>query len=112
MEELKSQIGTEDLSPVEIIQNTPQFVQNPQPSDIVEVEPKPVYISYVRINIYSLILNWGFKCACYLLDDNKTVVSQQDLTIEGDEYNSWTDDAVMTDLILQKLGLSKKVLVL
>lgn len=121
MEELKSQIGTENLEPVETIQAIPQITE-PTPSasekrptslsDVVPVEPKPVYISYVKINIYSLVLNVGFKCVCSLLDENQMMIANQDLSIEGEEYNSWTDDGEMTDLILQKLGLSKKVKIL
>jgi hypothetical protein len=109
MEELKSIIGTE----LAIENNLPLAVgKDIIGEDIVQVENKPVYISWVRINIYSLVLNWGFKCACYLLDENQITIKQQDITIEGEEYNNWTDDSVMTDLILEKLGLTKKVKIL
>ena len=79
-------------------------------NDTVAVQPKagPV-VEYVRLNIYQLVLNSGFRVACYLLNHDGVVIETQDLTIEGDEYNSWMNDDEMLDLILSKLGLEKKV---
>jgi len=78
-------------------------------TDIIEVVPKsgPV-ISFVKINIYQLILGSGFKCVCYLLDLNYNIIETRDLTIDGDDYNNWVSDEEMTNLILSKLGLTPK----
>lgn len=75
------------------------------PVDTIQVKPKPKVIQYVRLNIYQLVLNWGFKCACYLLDAQGIVIEQQDVVIEGEEYNSWLSDDEMVLVILEKLGL-------
>lgn len=78
-------------------------------SEIIEVVPKsgPV-ISFVKINIYQLTLGVGFKCVCYLLDLDYTIIEAKDLTIEGDDYNNWVSDEDMTNLILSKLRLTAK----
>lgn len=78
--------------------------------EVIPVEPKPApVIKFLRINIYQLVLNVGFRCACYLLDENMNVVEQKDLDIYGEDYNSWANDDEMKLLILSKLGLSPLV---
>ena len=79
-------------------------------SEIIEVEPKsgPV-ISFVKINIYQLTLGVGFKCVCYLMDLDYNIIEARDLAIEGEDYNTWSDDTDMLNLILSKLGLVQKV---
>ena len=78
-------------------------------TSIIPVEPtqSSLIITSVRINIYQLVLNVGFRCVCYLLDSSGNQVETRDLTIEGDEYNSWSNDDEMIQLILNKLGLNK-----
>lgn len=75
-------------------------------SESIPVVPKngPT-IFKVRLIIYNLVLNQGFSCACYLLDELDNVIEQRDLKIEGEEYDSWTSDEEMENLILSKLGL-------
>lgn len=79
-------------------------------NDTIAVKPKsgPI-VEYVRLNIYQLVLNSGFRVACYLLNHDGVVIETQDLTIEGEEYNSWMNDDEMLDVILSKLGLEKQV---
>lgn len=77
--------------------------------DTIQVIPKTgPTIEYVKINIYQLVLNWGFKCVCYCLDQNGVIIEQHDISIEGEEYNSWLNDDEMVLLILSKLGLEPK----
>ena len=75
----------------------------------IPVEPtqSSLVITSVRINIYQLVLNVGFRCVCYLLDNDGNQVETRDLIIEGEEYNSWSNDDEMIQLILNKLGLNK-----
>ena len=76
---------------------------------IVAVNQSNVVITNVRINIYSVVLHWVLRCACYMLGENDEIIKQEDIIISGDEYNSWTDDTELTDLILSKLGLTRKI---
>lgn len=75
----------------------------------IPVEPKNLSIKYVRLNIYQLVLNYGFSFVAYMLDENYKVIQSIDSEITGEEYNSWMNDDDMTLLILSKLGLSPVV---
>lgn len=62
-------------------------------------------INSVTLEIYNLILNYGFTCACYLKDLNGNLLQRIDVNITGDEYNSWSNDDEMISLILSKINL-------
>lgn len=78
--------------------------------DTIKVIPKigPT-IDFVKINIYQLVLNWGFKCVCYCLDSAGVIIEQHDILVEGEEYNAWLSDDEMTVLILSKIGLQPEL---
>ena len=87
-------------------------IQNPPENFVVvPVQPKSIFIKFVRIDIYQVVLNWGFRCVCSMLDENSEVISNQDVVIEGDDYNNWTSDDEMIKLILDKVGLQPQQVV-
>jgi hypothetical protein len=74
----------------------------------IPVETKSLDIVSVQINIYQLILNFGFKCVVYQYDANGKLIQSDDVEISGSEYNSWMNDNDMIILILSKIGLTPK----
>jgi len=61
----------------------------------------------VEIGEGSIQLNLQARFPVKLLDDNGNMVHFEFVTIEGDDYASWTnDDSYVTNLILNKLGIT------
>jgi len=77
-------------------------------SENIPVETKSLDIVSVKINIYQLVLYYGFKCVVYQYDSQNVLIQAQEVEISGEEYNSWTNDDEITTLILSKCGLVKK----
>ncbi len=61
----------------------------------------------VEIGEGSIQLNLQARFPVKLLDDNGNMVHFEFVTIEGDDYTAWTnDDSYVTNLILNKLGIT------
>jgi len=71
----------------------------------IPVETKSLNIVSVKINVYQLVLNQGFKAVVYQYDENNKVVQSQEIEVVGEDYNSWMNDDDMIVLILSKCGL-------
>ena len=71
----------------------------------IPVETKSLNIVSVKINVYQLVLNEGFKAVVYQYDENNKVVQSQEIEVVGEDYNSWMNDDDMIVLILSKCGL-------
>jgi hypothetical protein len=79
-------------------------------SPTIPVETKNLAICKVKINIYQLVLNVGFKCVVYQYDEKDVLLQSTDLEINGNEYDQWTSDNEMINLILTKCGLVPKTI--
>lgn len=42
-----------------------------------------------------------------LYDANNEFIERKYVKLEGDDYNNWYDDDVLTELVLSRLGLTK-----
>lgn len=103
-----NQLSTSITEQDKIVVQNPFTATNQNPPQnfvVVPVQPKSIFVKFVRIDIYQVVLNWGFRSVCSMLDENKQVICNQDVVIEGDDYNNWTNDDEMIQLILSKIGL-------
>jgi hypothetical protein len=65
-------------------------------------------VNNIKIKIMNIDLFKSLTICVTLLNNNKNV-DNKILKISGDEYNKWSnDDNYIIDLVLTKLGLSKK----
>jgi hypothetical protein len=65
-------------------------------------------ISKVDILEGTIELNKSVRFPVRLMDSNENVLSQQNVTISGEEYENWgADDNYIENLILTKLGVQK-----
>jgi hypothetical protein len=69
------------------------------------------FIESVDINIYKVVLNQGLRCVVYGYNSEHKQVDTFDIVVEGDEYESWTNDDDLKLLILSKCGLTPVVVV-
>lgn len=77
--------------------------------DVNDKEEIKVYIvNNVEIRVINLSLGSYVDINAVLKQDN-SFISSQNFRIEGEEYNNWgSNDAYLEDLVLQKLGLTRK----
>lgn len=79
-----------------------------------EVEPcdfiAPVrVIHHIEIQIMGLVLFSSVSIVVSLYDENDYIIDNRQIIIQGEEYNNWAnDDNYLLDLVLVKLGLTKK----
>jgi hypothetical protein len=72
----------------------------------VESTIPSVLKAHIKINEVEL-----FKClnsTVLVYNKENQLILTKDVVIDGDEYNNWTDDAILEDLILSKVDLKKK----
>lgn len=71
-------------------------------------EIKVFVINNVEMRIINLVLGNYVDVNAVLKQDNN-FVSSQNFRIQGEEYTNWgSDDTYLENLILQKLGLTRK----
>ena len=82
-----------------------------------EIEPSEyVYpvriISRIEIQIFNIELFKSVTVVVILCDDKDYVIDNKHIVIDGDDYANWSNnDSYLIDLVLTKLGLTKKVVV-
>ena len=64
-------------------------------------------VSKLRIDNASVKLFENVSFFVRLFDAEDNLVGGKTVTLTNEEYNEWTDDNAIVDLILQKLGMSK-----
>jgi hypothetical protein len=79
---------------------------------LINIENKEIIttqtISKVDILEGTIELNKSVRFPVRLMDSNENVLSQQNVTISGEEYENWgADDNYIENLILTKLGVQK-----
>ncbi len=79
---------------------------------LINIENKEIIttqiISKVDILEGTIQLNKSVRFPVRLMDSNENVISNQTITIYGDEYENWgSDDNYIESLILTKLGVQK-----
>jgi hypothetical protein len=79
---------------------------------LINIENKEIIttqiISKVDILEGTIQLNKSVRFPVRLMDSNENVISNQTITISGDEYENWgSDDNYIESLILTKLGVQK-----
>ena len=80
-----------------------------------EIEPSgyiyPVkIINRVEIKIFNVELFKSVTVLATLCDDKDYIIDNKQIVIDGDDYANWSnDDSYLIDLVLLKLGLTKKV---
>lgn len=79
---------------------------------LINIENKEVIttqtISKVDILEGTIELNKSVRFGVRLMDSNENVISHQNITISGEEYENWgSDDNYIENLILTKLGVQK-----
>jgi len=66
-------------------------------------------ITNVNIKIVNLVLNTSVEAIVVALDNDNNFIYNERIKIEGEEYQNWgTDDNYLENLVLSKLGLSRK----
>jgi len=73
---------------------------------VVEATTPNVFTAYIKI--YELNLFIGLKSKVLIYNEDNELISTENVVIEGDDYNSWSDDFALQDLILSKCNLRKK----
>lgn len=69
-------------------------------------------ISRIEVHVFSIVLFESVTVMVTLCDDKDHVIDNKHIVISGDEYVMWSnDDSYLIDLVLTKLGLSKKSVV-
>jgi hypothetical protein len=65
---------------------------------------KTVTICKAKIRILEMVMFESVRVAVYLMDDRDMVVESTQYLIQGDEYNSWSnDDKYIVNLVRQKI---------
>jgi hypothetical protein len=71
---------------------------NVEPCDLIQI------ISKIKINILHLELNTSATIQCMCYDSENKFLNSYVFTLEGDEYQMWTLDNYLIELISQKYG--------
>lgn len=83
----------------------------------IEIEPSPYVppvkiINRVEIRFFNIDLFKSVTVVATLCDDKDYIIDNKHITIDGEEYANWSnDDSYLIDLVLVKLGLTKKTVV-
>jgi len=76
-----------------------------------EIPQEPKIAKRIQIKIAGMVFNESatFQVSYFLNDYDKNVQKIEYINVEGDEYAAWNnDDDYIINLVLDKLGLSKK----
>lgn len=74
--------------------------------------PPERIINHIQLSIFSIDLFKSVTVVVSLCDDKDYVIDNKQIIIEGEEYNNWSnDDNYLINLVLVKLGLTKKTIV-
>lgn len=73
---------------------------------LTPVQPSAQIISFVEIEC-RVVLYKGMYCLVHCYDINKQPLKVYTIELTPEEYQNWTDDALMETLILSKTGLNK-----
>lgn len=78
--------------------------------NITDFTLEPVIATTIKFSVMELVLNSYVTIQVSFYNANGNPVKHEYVKIEGAEYAAWgTDDAYLTDLVLQKLGLTREV---
>jgi len=78
--------------------------------NITDVALEPVIATTIKFSVLKLVLNSYVTIQVTFYNANDSPVKHEYVKIEGAEYAAWgTDDTYLTDLVLQKLGLTREV---
>lgn len=74
---------------------------------IEPVEKVIVYeMTHIKISINSLELNTKANVVVNFYDKQNNFVDQQNLIMEGEDYQNWTTDTYVFNWVCQQLGLN------
>ena len=73
---------------------------------VVEATTPNVFTAYIKI--YEVELFVGLKSKVLIYNENNQLISTEEVSIDGNEYNNWMDDTLLEVLILSKCNLRKK----
>lgn len=77
--------------------------------NITDVSLEPVIATTIGFSVVELVLNSYVMINVTFYNANEQPVKHEMVRIEGEEYAGWgTDDSYLTNLILQKLGLTQE----
>ena len=75
--------------------------------NITDVTLEPVIATTIQYSVMELVLNSYVIIRVTFFNANGNPVKHESVRIEGAEYAAWgTDDSYLTNLVLQKLGLT------
>ena len=77
--------------------------------NITDVTLEPVIATTIQYSVMELALNSYVTIRVTFFNANGNPVKHETVKIEGEEYSAWgVDDSYLTNLVLQKLGLTSE----